>query len=123
MIYITGDTRGKFGRFKKLCKEVQPTTDDIMIILGEAAFNYAQNKHDEERKTYMNSRGITVFSIHGNHEMHPTDVLLSTSQPKCSCPALIRARLTRARKSGSAKLRRSQTIKMVLRSFPHYQEN
>ena len=28
MIYITGDTHGEFGRYKKFCKEVQPTTDD-----------------------------------------------------------------------------------------------
>lgn len=74
MIYITGDTHGEFGRFKKFCKEVQPTTDDVMIILGDAAFNYAGNKHDEERKAYVNGLGMTVFSIHGNHEMRPADV-------------------------------------------------
>ena len=53
MTYLTGDIHGEFGRFKKFCKEVQPTTDDIMIILGDAALNYARNKHDEECKTPM----------------------------------------------------------------------
>lgn len=74
MIYITGDTHGEFGRFKRFCEVVEPTVDDVMIILGDAGFNYAQNKHDEERKAFMNSTGMTVFSIHGNHEMRPTDV-------------------------------------------------
>ena len=74
MIYITGDTHGEFGRFKRFCREVQPTADDTMIILGDAAFNYARNIHDEERKTYVNGLGMTVFSIHGNHELRPTDI-------------------------------------------------
>lgn len=44
---------------------MQPAADDIMIILGNAAFNYAGNKHDVGRKTYVNGLGMTVFSIHG----------------------------------------------------------
>lgn len=74
MIYITGDTHGEFGRFRRFCQIADPATTDIMIILGDAGFNYAGNTYDEERKAYMNSGGMTVFSIHGNHEMRPTDV-------------------------------------------------
>lgn len=74
MIYITGDTHGEFGRFRRFCQIADPATTDIMIILGDAGFNYAGNMYDEERKAYMNSIGMTVFSIHGNHEMRPTDV-------------------------------------------------
>lgn len=74
MIYITGDTHGEFGRFRRFCQIADPATTDIMIILGDAGFNYAGNIYDEERKAYMNSIGMTVFSIHGNHEMRPTDV-------------------------------------------------
>ena len=74
MIYITGDTHGEFGRFRRFCQIADPATTDIMIILGDAGFNYAGNIYDEERKAYMNSTGMTVFSIHGNHEMRPTDV-------------------------------------------------
>lgn len=74
MIYITGDTHGEFGRFRRFCQIADPSTTDIMIILGDAGFNYAGNMYDEERKAYMNSIGMTVFSIHGNHEMRPTDV-------------------------------------------------
>ena len=74
MIYITGDTHGEFGRFRCFCSIAKPALTDIMIILGDAGFNYAGNKHDEERKAYMSSLNMTVFSIHGNHEMRPTDV-------------------------------------------------
>lgn len=74
MIYITGDTHGEFGRFMRFCQIADPATTDIMIILGDAGFNYSGNIYDEERKAYMNSIGMTVFSIHGNHEMRPTDV-------------------------------------------------
>lgn len=74
MIYITGDTHGEFGRFRRFCQIADPAANDIMIILGDAGFNYAGNMYDEERKAYMDSIGMTVFSIHGNHEMRPTDV-------------------------------------------------
>jgi len=74
MIYITGDTHGEFGRFKHFCREHSVCRDDLMIILGDAGFNYARNKHDTERKTYVSGLGMTVFSIHGNHELRPTDV-------------------------------------------------
>lgn len=74
MIYITGDTHGEFGRFRRFCQIADPSTTDIMIILGDAGFNYAGNTYDEERKTYMNRIGMTVFSIHGNHERRPNDV-------------------------------------------------
>jgi len=74
MIYITGDTHGEFGRFRRFCQIADPATTDIMIILGDAGFNYAGNIYDEERKAYMNSIGMTIFSIHGNHEMRPADV-------------------------------------------------
>lgn len=74
MIYITGDTHGEFGRFRRFCQIADPSTTDIMIILGDAGFNYSGNIYDEERKAYMSSTGMTVFSIHGNHEIRPTDV-------------------------------------------------
>lgn len=74
MIYITGDTHGEFGRFKRFCEIAEPTAEDIMIILGDAGFNYSRSRSDEKNKKYMDSIGMTVFSIHGNHELRPTNV-------------------------------------------------
>ena len=36
MIYITGDTHGDFHRIEQFCEKVQPTSDDILVILGDA---------------------------------------------------------------------------------------
>ena len=40
MIYITGDTHGNFQRIKEFCQEQQTTTNDYLIILGDAGINY-----------------------------------------------------------------------------------
>ena len=51
MIYITGDTHGNFQRIKEFCQEQQTTTNDYLIILGDAGINYfgdQDNKLKEE---------------------------------------------------------------------------
>ena len=71
MIYITGDTHGDFSRIERFCEKFQPSRDDIMIILGDAGFNYYGGKRDQRVKERMSEMPITVFSIHGNHEIRP----------------------------------------------------
>ena len=71
MIYITGDTHGDFSRIKRFCERFQPSRDDIMIILGDAGFNYYGGKRDQRVKQRMSEMPLTIFSIHGNHEMRP----------------------------------------------------
>ncbi len=71
MIYITGDTHGQFQRIEQFCEKIKPNTKDIMIILGDAGFNYYRNWRDEFSKKKMSQLPITIFSIHGNHEMRP----------------------------------------------------
>ena len=71
MIYITGDTHGDFTRIEHFCERFSPTRDDIMIILGDAGFNYYGGKRDQRAKQRMADMPITIFSIHGNHEMRP----------------------------------------------------
>ena len=68
MIYITGDTHGDFSRIERFCEQVQPSRDDIMIILGDAGFNYYGGKRDHRVKERMSGMPITIFSIHGNTE-------------------------------------------------------
>lgn len=71
MIYITGDTHGKFDRYISFTAKFEPTPDDIMIVLGDAGINYYGDHHDADRKRYVNSYPFTTFCIHGNHEMRP----------------------------------------------------
>lgn len=68
MIYITGDTHGDFHRIEQFCEKVQPTSDDVLVILGDAGFNYFLDWRDQHMKKKIAKLPITVFSIHGNHE-------------------------------------------------------
>ena len=47
MIYCTGDTHGSFDRIEDFCTEYDTTTEDIMIILGDAGINYGLDERDE----------------------------------------------------------------------------
>ena len=67
----TGDTHGDFSRIERFCEQFQPSRDDMMIILGDAGFNYYGGERDGRVKQRMSEMPITIFSIHGNHEMRP----------------------------------------------------
>ncbi len=71
MIYITGDTHGDFSRIDRFCENIPTTKDDIIIILGDAGFNYYGGWRDIHAKRTVAALPITVLSIHGNHEMRP----------------------------------------------------
>ncbi|MEF9984200.1 MAG: metallophosphoesterase [Oscillospiraceae bacterium] len=70
-MYITGDTHGNFLGVKHFCEQQNTTTDDIMIILGDAGLNYYNNQLDTDRKKFVSEIPTTLFCIHGNHEMRP----------------------------------------------------
>lgn len=72
MIYITGDTHGDFRRIAKFCKERHTTKkNDILIILGDAGINFYGGLRDMGKKIELYRLPITLFAIHGNHEMRP----------------------------------------------------
>lgn len=71
MIYITGDTHGRYDRIITFCKIMQTTKDDILIILGDAGWNYYQDSRDTWAKKQLESLPITLFCVHGNHEQRP----------------------------------------------------
>ena len=71
MIFITGDTHGDFSRLHTFCQRFETTREDIMIILGDAGFNFFGGQRDQNSKRGVSDLPITVFSIHGNHEMRP----------------------------------------------------
>lgn len=74
MIYITGDTHGKFDRIEDFCLENKTQKSDIMIILGDAGVNYAGGFSDIYKKIYLSKLPITLFCIHGNHENRPSNI-------------------------------------------------
>jgi 3-oxoacid CoA-transferase subunit A len=71
MIYITGDTHGGFERVAEFCKKAGTRRDDILIILGDAGINFSGYVRDRKKKEFLESLPITIFAIHGNHEMRP----------------------------------------------------
>lgn len=74
MIYITGDTHGDFRNIARFCKKMQTRKDDVLIILGDAGINYYGPEQDKRKKKYLESLPITIFAIHGNHEMRPQTI-------------------------------------------------
>jgi 3-oxoacid CoA-transferase subunit A len=71
MIYITGDMHGDFTRIYALCDKYATTTDDVLIILGDAGINYYDGSNLERIKRKLAKLPITLFCIHGNHEKRP----------------------------------------------------
>ena len=74
MIWLTGDTHGHFERIEAFCREKQTTVDDILIILGDAGFNFGGGARDLALKTYASQFPITIISLHGNRENRPQNI-------------------------------------------------
>lgn len=74
MIYITGDTHANVDRIEEFCRKMETSKEDIMIILGDAGFNYFCNLADYDLKEKAQSLPVTFFCIHGNHEERPQNL-------------------------------------------------
>ncbi len=74
MIYMTGDTHADIDRIIDFCRKVPTSKEDIMIILGDAGFNYFCNTADQELKQKAQELPLTFFCIHGNHEERPQNI-------------------------------------------------
>lgn len=73
-VYITGDTHGVFDRVVDFCEENGTTTDDILIILGDAGINFYLDKSERRQKEELSQLSITLFCVHGNHEERPYEI-------------------------------------------------
>lgn len=71
MIYLTGDTHGNFQRIFDFCVRMGTSSEDIMVILGDAGINFSGEFQDRKKKDYISMIPITLFCIHGNHEQRP----------------------------------------------------
>lgn len=74
MIYITGDTHSDFRRIRVFCRVYDTIKEDILIILGDAGINFNGPVLDDMLKDELEHLPITIFSIHGNHEMRPESI-------------------------------------------------
>ena len=74
MIYVTGDTHGRFERIERFTTQMKTHRSDVMIVLGDAGLNFYLNKRDQQTKNYVNQFKITTFCIHGNHEARPQTI-------------------------------------------------
>ncbi len=72
MIYFTGDIHGDISRIMALIRNYELGSGDVIVMLGDVGLNYYGNDHGDKRKKKMlNKYGVTIFCLHGNHEMRP----------------------------------------------------
>ena len=75
MVFLTGDTHGQFQRLQSFY-EINPTLteEDILVILGDASFNYLGDERDNFGKKAVSRLPFQVLCIHGNHEIRPENI-------------------------------------------------
>lgn len=72
--YITGDLHRQFNRVEKLAQILDFPFENAVIILGDAGINYYNNNIDIKNKKLLNSLGLCIYCVHGNHEMRPETI-------------------------------------------------
>ena len=73
-IFITGDKHRKFDCVSRFCHDMKTRKKDVLIILGDAGFNYYGDSRDDRLKKKMTRLNITLFCLHGNKENRPQNV-------------------------------------------------
>ena len=72
--YITGDKHRHFKDLIRFCKSNQLHRQDVIIILGDAGFNYFENMQDDKLKKALSKVNVTLFCIYGNKEKRPDTI-------------------------------------------------
>lgn len=72
--FITGDKHRRFDKVKEFCRDMKTRHKDVLIVLGDAGFNYYDDKRDDELKKEVSALSITLFCLHGNKENRPQNV-------------------------------------------------
>ncbi len=72
--YITGDKHRNFNSVEQFCREMNTRKKDVLIVLGDAGFNYFEDKRDQKLKERASNMNITLFCIHGNKEKRPANM-------------------------------------------------
>ena len=71
MVFLTGDTHGDFSGVAAFVTKQQTSKEDILVIMGDAGVNFTAGERDLRVKQALQALPITLFCIHGNHEMRP----------------------------------------------------
>ena len=71
MLYFTGDIHGNPDKILCFITGNSLTRNDTIVILGDTGMNYYCDKRDYRLKRCLNETGISILSIHGNHEERP----------------------------------------------------
>lgn len=77
MVFYTGDIHGditKVCEFLRARDQKGLDRPDVIVILGDVAFNYYLDGRDERLKREMDRWGVDILCIHGNHEARPQTV-------------------------------------------------
>ena len=74
MIYFTGDIHGGARRIVLFSKKMNLLKSDIIVILGDVGANYCQDERDHHVKMELSRLKPTIFCIHGNHEIRPSNI-------------------------------------------------
>ena len=74
MVYFTGDIHGNAENIVSFFYWVRPKSCDTLVLLGDVGANYYGNSKDNILKDILDSIGIKILCIHGNHEMRPINV-------------------------------------------------
>lgn len=72
--FITGDKHRNFQNIKNFCRDMNTRRKDVIIILGDAGFNYYEDERDDKLKSEVSNLNITLFCIHGNKEKRPQNI-------------------------------------------------
>ena len=72
--FITGDKHRHFDRVRAFCHDMNTRRKDVLIILGDAGFNYYGDDRDDALKKDISQLNITLFCLHGNKENRPQNV-------------------------------------------------
>ena len=78
--YVTGDCHGNIYNIIHFLNYKTTTTDDVMILLGDAGLNYYLNDRDKRNKEILSEYPVTYLCIHGNHEARPESIASYTTK-------------------------------------------
>ena len=71
IVYLTGDTHGRFERIVDFCSRREMEPENTFVILGDAGLNFYGGRRDALGKEQLAKLPCTFFCIHGNHEQRP----------------------------------------------------
>ncbi len=75
MFILTGDTHRDFSKIELFWQSHNYLSNDLTItVLGDAGINYYSDKQDIILKEQLSKLPISLFFIHGNHELRPANI-------------------------------------------------